>query len=181
MLWSLFTIVALVYLGLTLLLYLKQESFVFIPTRTLVYTPKDAGLSYEEVQFRSSSGTPLHGWFVPAPNAGFTLLFLHGNAGNISNRLDSLRIFHQLGLNCLIFDYSGYGQSGGKASEKGSYRDAEAAWRYLVEKRGIPPHRIIFFGRSLGSAVASWLATQHPPHALILESPFTSVPDLGAE
>ncbi len=179
--WSALSIVALVYLGLTLLLYLTQESYVYFPSRVLVHTPADAGLGYDEARFQADDGTALHGWFVPAPGARFTLLFLHGNAGNISHRLESLLLFRRLGMSSFIFDYRGYGQSTGKPSEKGTYRDAEAAWRYLVETRGIPPRQIIFFGRSLGGAVATWLATRYPPRALIVESVFTSVPDLGAE
>ncbi|MEK7797018.1 MAG: alpha/beta hydrolase, partial [Pseudomonadota bacterium] len=110
-----------------------------------------------------------------------TLLFCHGNAGNISHRLESIRQFHQLGLNVFIFDYRGYGESEGVPTEAGTYRDAEAARRYLVETRGLAPEHIVYFGRSLGAAIAAWLATQHPPRALIVESAFTSVPDFGAE
>ena len=120
-------------------------------------------------------------WFIPAAQSGPTLLFFHGNAGNISHRLDSIRIFHTLGLNVLIFDYRGYGRSSGKPSEQGVYRDAETAWHYLTEAREIDPDRIILFGRSLGSAVAAWLATRTRSGAVILESPFTSVPDLAAK
>ncbi|MBI3574512.1 MAG: alpha/beta hydrolase [Gammaproteobacteria bacterium] len=110
-----------------------------------------------------------------------TLLFCHGNAGNISHRLESIRQFHQLGVNVFIFDYRGYGASEGVPTEAGTYRDAEAARRYLVETRDLAPEHIVYFGRSLGAAIAAWLATQHPPRALIVESAFTSVPDFGAE
>jgi fermentation-respiration switch protein FrsA (DUF1100 family) len=117
---------------------------------------------------------------VPARAARGTLLFFHGNAGNISHRLDSLLIFNRLGLSTLIFDYRGYGQSGGEISEQGLYRDAEAVWRHLTEARGVPPERIVVFGRSLGAAVAAYTASQYRPAALIIESGFVSVPDLGA-
>ncbi|NIM70493.1 MAG: alpha/beta fold hydrolase, partial [Xanthomonadales bacterium] len=96
-----------------------------------------------------ADGVRLHGWFVPAPGARSTLLFLHGNAGNISHRLDSIAIFHELGLDTLIIDYRGYGRSEGRPSEAGTYRDAAAAWEHLVRERGVDPRRIVVFGRSL--------------------------------
>jgi fermentation-respiration switch protein FrsA (DUF1100 family) len=117
---------------------------------------------------------------VPARQERGVILFFHGNAGNISHRLDTLEIFHTLGLSTFIIDYRGYGQSEGRPSEQGTYLDAEAAWRYLVEQRQVPPERMIIFGRSLGGAVAAWLAQAHPPRALILESTFTSLPDMAA-
>jgi len=109
------------------------------------------------------------------------ILFCHGNAGNISHRLESIQIFHRLGLNVFIFDYRGYGRSEGKPSEIGTYRDVEAVWQYLVEERQVSPNRIVVFGRSLGGAVAAWSANRHTPGALILESAFTSVPDIAAK
>ena len=90
-------------------------------------------------------------------------------------------MFHRLGLSTFIIDYRGYGQSEGSPSEQGTYLDAEAAWRYLVEERGVPPDQIIVFGESLGGAVAAWLAQTHSPQALILLSTFTSIPDIGAQ
>ncbi len=107
------------------------------------------------------------------------MIFFHGNAGNISHRLDSLKIFNSLGLSTLIFDYRGFGRSEGKVSEEGTYRDAEAVWRY-VRERNVPSGKIILFGRSLGAAIAAHLATKHTPAGLILESAFTSVPDVAA-
>jgi hypothetical protein len=106
-------------------------------------------------------------------------LFFHGNAGNISHRLDSIAIFNKLGLDTLIIDYRGYGQSSGKTSEQGTYRDAQAAWDYLVGKRGIPADRIIIFGRSLGGAIGAWLGSHQQPTAVIIESSFTSGVDMG--
>lgn len=179
--WSVLSIAGLAYVGFALLLYLNQASYVFLPSRVLVSNPRDVGLSYDDVLLTADDGTLLHAWFVPASKATYTLLFLHGNAGNISHRLDSLKIFNGLGLSTLILDYRGYGRSQGRPSEAGTYQDAEAGWRYLTQTRGIPAHRIIVFGRSLGGGVAAWLATQHEPRAVILESTPTSVPDIGAE
>jgi len=180
MIWTILAIILILYLGLALLLFLFQNNLIYFPTRAIATTPAAIGLAYEEVRFRAEDGVELAGWFVPAPNAASTLLFFHGNAGNISHRLASIELFHRLGLNVFIFDYRGYGQSQGSPTEIGTYRDAAAAWRYLVEDKQIPPGRIIFFGRSLGGSVAAWLAERHPPQALILESTFTSIPDMAA-
>lgn len=176
---SVLFILVSVWLGLCLLLYLFQDRYVFYPARDLAATPEAIGLAYEDVRFETGDGVRLHGWFLPAGKPGPTLLFLHGNAGNISHRLDSLRIFHELGLNVFIFDYRGYGDSDGRPSETGTYRDARAAWDYLTAARGIPGNRIVLFGRSLGAAVAARLARDTGPAALILESAFTSVPAMG--
>jgi len=172
------------YITLLLALYLGQANLLFlpeIPSRELAATPRDIGLNYETVWLDTADHVRLNGWYVPAENARGTVLFFHGNAGNISHRLDSLRIFHDLNLSVLIIDYRGYGQSGGKPSEEGTHQDALAAWRHLVETRGEAPGRIVLFGRSLGAALGAWLAARERPGALILESTFTSLPDLAAD
>jgi fermentation-respiration switch protein FrsA (DUF1100 family) len=181
MLWSVLFIAVAAYLGLALLLYTLQERFVFLPTRDMGETPEVLGLAYQDVRFPASDGIVLDAWFVPGNASAPTVLFFHGNAGNISHRLDSLAVFHRLGLNTLIVDYRGYGRSQGRPSEAGTYRDAEAAWRYLRTARGLVPRDIVLFGRSLGAAVATRLATEVHPAALIIESTFTSVPDLAAK
>ena len=173
-------VLGLVYLGLILMVYLYQQRLVFIPSREVSETPETIGLDYEAVEFEAEDGVCLTGWFVPAADAGATVLFCHGNAGNISHRLDTIRILHDLKLNTFIFDYRGYGDSGGKPGETGTYRDAEAAWRLLKRDKTIPPENIVIMGRSLGGAVAAWLAIAHSPGALIIESSFTSIPDMGA-
>ena len=142
-------------------------------------TPGRIGLDYREVTFEARDGTALNGWWLPHPASRGTLLFCHGNAGNISHRLTDLMQFNDLGLNVLIFDYRGYGASEGSPSEKGTYRDAEAAWEHLVGERGEKPGRIVVFGRSLGTAVAAWLAAEKTPGAAVLESGFTSVVDMA--
>jgi len=179
---NLLSIAAGIYVLLSLALYLLQSKMVFLsdlPGRALTASPDDMGLEYENVALTTSDGERLHGWYVPAPGRRGVVLFFHGNAGNISHRLDSIGIFHQLGLDTLIIDYRGYGQSTGKASEKGTYVDAQAAWNYLVDERGIPAGEIIIFGRSLGGAVGAWLGTQYTPAAMIIESSFTSGVDMA--
>lgn len=181
LIWRVLLILGAVYGGLALLLYLCQARLVFYPEigREVIATPAQAGLPYDDIQLATGDGISLHGWFIPASQARGTVLFLHGNAGNISHRIDSLQMFHRLGYATLIFDYRGYGASTGAPSEQGTYRDAEAAWRYLTEQRRIPSCRIVLFGESLGGAVASWLAVRHKPAALVIASGFTSVPDLA--
>lgn len=175
---------ALSYLALAAALFFLQSGMLYLPDtpgRALEATPADRGLEFEPLSIPTGDGETLDGWFIPAGEARGTLLFFHGNAGNISHRLDSVGLFHRLGLNVLIFDYRGYGRSSGKPSEAGLYRDAEAAWRYLTGERATPADEIVLFGRSLGGAVAVWLAGRVRPAGLIVESSFTSVPDMGAE
>nr|WP_018954549.1 alpha/beta hydrolase [Thioalkalivibrio sulfidiphilus] len=163
------------------LVYVKQDGLIYLPMSTLVTTPAEHGMDYEDVYLTTDDGVRLHGWFVPAPEPRGVLLFFHGNAGNISHRMASIRIFRELGLSVFIIDYRGYGRSEGRPSEIGLRRDARAAWAWLRETREIPAREIVVFGRSLGAAVAVDLAREHPPGALILESAFTSAADLGAE
>lgn len=167
---------------LMLMLYLLQGKMLFlanVPGRALTASPGDIGLQFEDVSLTTADNEVLHGWFVPTTGSVGTVLFFHGNAGNISHRLDSIEIFNELNLDVLILDYRGYGQSSGKTSEQGTYTDAQTAWDYLVNERGIAPEEIVIFGRSLGGAVASWLAARATPGAVILESCFTSVPDMA--
>ena len=166
-----------------LAVYLMQGRMLYlahVPGRALTATPASAGMDYEDVSIETADGVKLHGWFI-AGQSSRVLLFFHGNAGNISHRLVSIRHFLDLGLSVLIIDYRGYGQSEGRATEKGMYSDADAAWRYLVEGRGVAASEIVVFGRSMGASVASRLAAQQEPLALIVESSFTSVPDIAQD
>jgi len=171
------------YGAFALYLFIMQPRLLYypeIPGRELEATPADIGLAYEDVTLQTSDDLRLHAWFIPVQNPRATVLFCHGNAGNISHRLDSIRLLHSLGLQVLIFDYRGYGKSEGRPSEPGSYRDVDAAWHYLRQERGLADTGIIIFGRSLGAAVAADLASRTRPAAVILESAFTSVPDMAA-
>jgi len=169
------------YVLLVVVMFLLQGCMVYHPTRELEGTPDQAGLAYEDVYIRTGDGVKINAWFVPADDAKGTILFLHGNAGNISHRIDSLAIFHYLGYSTLIVDYRGYGRSEGSPGEEGTYLDAQAAWDYLRQKRKINAAGIVVLGRSMGAAVAAWLAGEERPGGVILESGFTSVPDRGAE
>ena len=174
--------ILLLLLGLVLLngcMYLQQSSMIFFPYATLDQTPAEWGLVYEDVFLDTEDGVRLHGWYIPRHGSKQALLFFHGNAGNISHRGASVEIFHRLGLNVFIFDYRGYGKSEGKPDEKGLYKDARAAWRYLSKERGFGQDEIILFGRSLGGAVAAELAAEIQPGGLILESTFSSAKDVA--
>jgi fermentation-respiration switch protein FrsA (DUF1100 family) len=182
--WSLFYYVVgvllLAYLGWAVVLYLMQPRFLYRPVRDVVYTPEELGLDYENVVFKSKDGVALNGWWVPAANSRFTVLFCHGNGGNIMHRLDSINVLNELGLSCFIFDYRGYGSSEGKPSEEGTYLDVLAAYEWLTESKKIRAERIIVFGRSLGGSIAAQLAAKVRPRGLVLESCFTSYADMGA-
>lgn len=184
MLLKLILFIAAGYAALLLLVFFAQSHLIYFPQveREYTFTPAQEGLAYESVQLTTSDNEILHGWFVPAPStAKATILFLHGNAGNIAHRRDYLLTFYRLGYNTFIFDYRGYGKSSGSPSEGGTYQDALAAWQYLTEKKAISPTHIVLFGESLGGAVAAWLAAKKEPGALVLASVFTSVPDLATE
>lgn len=160
--------------------YATQARRVFRPRRDLGTTPGACGYAYEEVTLRSADGTALCAWFVPNPEARRVLMFCHGNTRNISHCMDSVELFRRLGFGVFLFDYRGYGRSEGRPDEAGTYLDVQAAWEYLLRERGLAPADIVVLGRSLGGAIASWLAARHAPRALVLESTFTSLPDVAA-
>ena len=158
---------------------LIDKHFIFFPEKELQGTPAQWGISFEDVEFQASDGVRLHGWYVPG-DSDVTWIWFHGNAGNISHRLENLTLLNnQLGVNIFLFDYRGYGRSEGRISEKGTYRDARGALEYVRSRQDVNPDKIVYFGRSLGAAVAVWLATQDTPYGLILESPFTFVKDMA--
>ncbi|HVS27845.1 MAG TPA: alpha/beta hydrolase [Burkholderiales bacterium] len=182
MLWNVLLVVGTTYCALCVLLYFFQPRLIFFPQigRYDYVTPVQAGMAFESVKI-AVADTELDAWWVPARGPRGAVLFFHGNAGNISHRLDYLRLFNRLGFSTLIFDYRGFGKSGGELSEAGMYQDAEAAWRYLTQTRQVAPASVVLFGESLGGAVAAHLAAQVKPRALILTSTFTSLPELGAK
>jgi fermentation-respiration switch protein FrsA (DUF1100 family) len=157
-----------------------ETSFIYFPSRLLEATPADFGLAFEEVFLATEDGVRIHAWRLPHPSPRFTILFAHGNAGNISHRLDRARLLaSRLSAEVFLFDYRGYGRSEGRPDEQGTYRDARAAHRHLIEAQGVTPDRLVLFGESLGSAVVLDLALERAARALVLESPFTSIPDMA--
>ena len=157
-----------------------EEKFIFFPDPKVDVTPRDVGLPFDDVFFTTGDGVRLNGWFVPYPGSKITLLWFHGNAGNISHRVENIKLLHQkVNINVFIFDYRGYGRSEGRVSEQGTYKDATAALEYLRSRGDVEPGGIIFFGRSLGAAVAADLAAREDCLALILESPFVSIREMA--
>jgi fermentation-respiration switch protein FrsA (DUF1100 family) len=204
MLISFFVVLFIAYWGLGVILYVMQPTFLYSPVREVLYTPEELGMDFENVVFETEDGLNLNGWYIPAPlearmqksltgsvqsegslltgpveNSQYTVLFCHGNGGNMMHRLDSINIFYNLGLNCFIFDYRGYGGSEGKPGEEGTYLDAMAAYKWLTEEKKVSPKNIIVFGRSLGGSIAAQLAAKVEARTLIIESAFTSYVDIG--
>lgn len=167
------------YIAVGMYLVVMESRLVFHPERVLAANPLQRGMEFEDVYLQVADGQRLHGWFIPHPSANLTVLFFHGNAGNLTSCLDTFAIFHRIGVNIFAIDYCGYGQSSGAPSESGTYRDAEAAWKHLIADRGLDPTRIIIFGRSLGGGVATWLATRVQAAGVVLESTFSSMPEVA--
>ena len=183
MLWNLAILFALAYAALVAFMYLFQARLVYFPQvqRDIAATPKAYGLDFDSLRLTTEDGETLSAWWVPHGSPAGAVLILHGNAGNISHRIDYLTMFHRLGYSALIIDYRGYGTSTGTPSEEGTYRDAMTGWNWLTGARGVPARDIVVVGESLGGAVAVWLASQVTPGALVVASSFTSVPNLGAQ
>ena len=155
-----------------------EHHFLYFPETRHDATPAALGLTYEEIDFQATDGNRLSGWLVPGREKAPMVLFCMGNAGNISHRLDTLQLLHDLGVAVFIFNYRGYGRSEGKASEEGTYHDIAGALE-LLNKRGWPSERTIIFGRSLGAAIGLEAALHSPPAGLIMESAFTSIAAMG--
>ncbi len=175
-------IVGLIILFVFIFLWIRwqERSGVFFPARDLYRSPAADGVAFEDVHF-NSGGNQLHGWYIPASGSQ-VVLWMHGNAGNIADRLDqAVEMKRALGVSSFMFDYRGYGKSEGRPSEAGLYQDAEAAFRWLTETRGVNPRHIILYGHSLGSAASVDLALKEGMNAggMVLESPFTSAADIA--
>ena len=170
-----------IYLIICILLLVFQRFLIYFPDNTVFFNPNHVNLNYEDVYFKTEDNVSINAWLIPADSSKNVIIFCHGNAGNISHRLESIQIFNTLSLDVFIFDYRGFGKSEGSISEEGTYLDASGAWDYLISQKNYKPSQIIIFGRSLGSGIASWLAREKNPGGLILESSFTSLPDLGAK
>jgi len=154
---------------------------VYFPGPPPTTTPAILGLEHRDLQLVTADDVRIHAWFLAASEPRGALVFCHGNAGNIENRLHAASAFLDMGLSVLLFDYRGYGASGGSPSEDGTYLDAEAAYDALLEESGLTTDRIIIYGESLGAGVAIELAQRREVAAVVTESAFTSLPDLGSE
>jgi fermentation-respiration switch protein FrsA (DUF1100 family) len=174
-------VLAAAYVIVLVVLRLFESHFIFYPNYPgrLEGDWKPASLPVENVSLTTSDGVKLHGWWIPAPDAKFTFLAFHGNASNIANRADVYRFLHQTPANLLAVEYRGYGRSEGSPSESGVYRDAAAAYNYLVQTKGIAPRTIISFGQSLGTTVAAHLAANSEVGGVILEAPFPSLSSMA--
>jgi fermentation-respiration switch protein FrsA (DUF1100 family) len=169
-------------LGVILMPWLRtfEDQLVYHPSRAIVATPDDYGLSYASLELSTDDNVRIHAWAIPASDDAPWLVYFHGNGQNISHYLDFTRRLHDYGLNILMPEYRGYGRSEGTPSEEGLYKDALAAYAYLQEQ-GVPPERIALYGFSLGSGVAVDLAQQQEVAAVILEAPYTSLPDVARD
>ncbi len=156
-----------------------EANSIFHPTAEMPVTPGLIGLNYEDVYFKTPDSLTLNGWLIKSTSAKVTILFLHGNAGNISHRLEKLELFHRLGVNVFIVDYRGYGKSQGKPTEEGLYVDAVSAFDYLAARPDITKEKIIAYGDSLGGVVAVDLATKRKVAALVVDSSFGSSADVA--
>jgi uncharacterized protein len=183
---SIFRILFFAYFGLLIVLFFNQSRMVFYPSQNIRTTPQSIGLEFESVELNTSDGERLSGWFIPAskqnPLGKATILYSHGNAGNIGDRLQRLPIYKGLDVSVLLYDYRGYGKSTGTPSENGTYIDIETFWQYLIDVKKVPPAQVIAYGESLGGGVASYLADKEPSMGgLILSATCTSVKDRAQE
>jgi len=156
-----------------------EKRSIYFPMREITALPGLVGLPYEEIHFYTSDNKRLNGWFIANNKAEFTVVFCHGNAGNIGHRLEKILMLYDLGLSIFIFDYRGYGKSEGVPSESGLFKDANAAYNYLTEERKIGKNNIILYGESIGGVVAIDLAQKVSVRALVTEETFTSIKDMA--
>ncbi|MBI4178659.1 alpha/beta hydrolase [bacterium] len=172
-------VAAIVAGALKLYILYYERRLIFFPIREVNQTPADVGISFEWRRFLSYDGNQLTGWWVRHPEPIATILFFHGNAGNIGDRLQNLALLRQRGFSVFIFDYRGYGESEGKPSEEGLKMDADAAYEELTVQLGVPPEEIVFFGRSLGAVLAAHTARGRPIRGIILEGCFPSAREMA--
>ena len=158
--------------------YIESHA-IFYPMKGIDLTPKYLDLAFEDIYLTTADNFKINGWFIPADKARYTVLFFHGNAGNLSHRLEKIMIMHQMRLNVFIIDYRGYGRSQGKPTEAGMYLDARCAYDYLVDKRKLSPEQIILYGESLGNGAVVHLAAESKVAALVIESGFSRGRDVA--
>lgn len=163
------------YLIILILMYLFQSQLLFMPSSDFLQTPESAGLEAEDIWVEASDGVRLHAWYFPHDESDRVIVLSHGNAGNISYRIDIARTLLDAGAAVLMYDYRGYGKSEGRPNEKGLYKDIESFTDYLVQERKYSEQQIFMYGRSLGGAVAAYAATQYDLGGLVLDSAFKNL------
>jgi len=173
--------IALFFIFLFLYARILERKALYYTSKEINFYPSDIGLQYEDIFLNASDRVKIHGWFVPAENAYATVLYFHGNAGNVSHRVEIARMFYDKGINFFIIDYRGFGKSSGTPAEEGTYLDGIAAYNYLTEERKIPPEQVIIYGKSLGVAIAVDTAIKVKAGLLICESGFTSTKDMAKD
>lgn len=166
--------------ALWLLVTWLQPRMAFFPWEGIQQTPSSVASGYRDLKIQTSDGETLHGWWIEHRSPRAQVMYWHGNGGNLSLWMDVLIDIHRRGFSVLAVDYRGYGASTGSPSEKGIYKDAEAATDHFEKNLKQANVKTIYWGRSLGCAVASYAAMKRPPDALILESPFANVRSLFA-
>ncbi|WP_454198981.1 alpha/beta hydrolase [Nocardia sp. Marseille-Q1738] len=153
------------------------NALTYLPERTIVQTPALLGMNYTDLSVTTLDGEVLHAWWIPARESAGHILFAHGNAGNIGDRVPIFALLTEAGFDVLAFDYRGYGRSTGRPTEHGTYLDARAAREALLAQPGVDPDRVLYLGKSLGGGVVLELAQYHPPAGLMLMSTFTGLRD----
>ena len=158
--------------------YLERRG-IYFPIKEISSTPKDINLPFEDAYFTTKDNLRLNAWLIPKADSKYTIMLFHGNAGNIGDRIDKIRLIYEAGASVFIVDYRGYGRSRGSPSEKGFYKDALAAYSYLVNERKIDSRQIVLYGESIGNAVAIDLAAREKIKALIIEGGFSKGRDMA--
>jgi len=176
---NILTILALMTVGYFILVRYLETNGVFFPSHEMAVSPSVMEIPWEDVYFKTKDKVTINAWLFKNPHARSTLIFAHGNAGNMSDRLFKVKFFYDLGLNVFIFDYRGYGKSGGKPSEAGIYLDAQGAYDHLRSLGHINMDKIIFYGASLGGTVVIDLATHRNAALLVVESSITNAQDMA--
>ena len=179
--WRIGRVPLISFLFVVVIAMFMENSLIFFPSRYPIGEWQPGGIEFEDAWFQSEDGTRLHGWYVPHPNPVATVLFCHGNAGNITHRDGVLEVLHDyVGASVLIFDYRGYGQSEGRPTGAGVLADARAARTWLAAREKISERDVVLMGESIGGAVAVDLAARDGARALVLESSFDALPEVAA-
>lgn len=172
--------ISLILVFVSFVIYIRRTEMteIFFPSRNIKSTPADIGLEYEDIYFQTKDKFKINGWLVKGGSEG-TVIFFHGNSGNIGSSNVKIRMFHELGVSVFLVDYRGFGRSEGAPTEMGLYRDAQAAYDYLVSRPDINMNHVIIYGESLGGAVAIDLASRNRSCGVIINGAFTNVLDMA--